>query len=654
LAALESDISVYLVRQGEMAEARVHLKKAVELCGTLYGADSVQAAYPWMAMAEAAHSAGQLDESRKDYGQALRLMRRWYGPAHARTAQNESGEAEVLYEMGRKREALEEALRAHRNLRDFVTLAMRVLPERQALAVIDQESGLLDLALTILSEDPELETAAVYQEQIRSRGLVAEEMARRQSSLNRESDPETQRLIVALNREREQALNLSSAGAGQQQNYAQAVERMEKTERALAERSTAYRTERRTESVDLADLRRHIPADAALISYVRYYRYRGLDKGSMPAYQSSYLAFVLHPGRDQIRVFDLGDAASIDSWVENLRSSAESEAHAGGLGAIRNERLYRSAGEELRKRIWDPLRAEIGLARLALVVADGKLNLIPFAGLPEGNGYLAEYGPVIHMLISERDLIPAADLERKTGLLAIGSPHFGSTGRKSAEEQLRGPSSGCESYRQMEFEPLPGTVKELHDIDRAWQRWNQHEDSVLFSGDEATGNRFLQEAVRHRVLHVATHAFLTDSICGNGNPLLRSGLVFADANQGGESSVVTAQQIAALDLRGVDWAVLSACNTGNGELKDGEGVLGLERAFRVAGAHSVVMALWPVDDQMTRGFMQALYAERLGRKSSTADSVWNATRTMLAARRNAGKSTHPWYWAGFVGAGGWE
>jgi CHAT domain-containing protein len=104
----------------------------------------------------------------------------------------------------------------------------------------------------------------------------------------------------------------------------------------------------------------------------------------------------------------------------------------------------------------------------------------------------------------------------------------------------------------------------------------------------------------------------------------------------------------------VDWAVLSACDTGNGELRDGEGVLGLERAFRVAGARSVLMTLWPVDDDVTRRFMHQFYAQRLGLHASTADSAWNASRKLLAERRAAGKSTHPWYWAGFVSSGGWE
>jgi CHAT domain-containing protein len=106
-------------------------------------------------------------------------------------------------------------------------------------------------------------------------------------------------------------------------------------------------------------------------------------------------------------------------------------------------------------------------------------------------------------------------------------------------------------------------------------------------------------------------------------------------------------------LSGVEWAVLSACNTGTGVLIDGEGVLGLERAFRIAGARNIVMTLWPVDDRITARFMRHLYGERLEQHASTAEAVWDSTRKMLDERRAAGRSTHPWYWAGFVGSG-WD
>ena len=192
----------------------------------------------------------------------------------------------------------------------------------------------------------------------------------------------------------------------------------------------------------------------------------------------------------------------------------------------------------------------------------------------------------------------------------------------------------------------------ITEITGAWNKWNQSEGSDRYLGQEATRDRFQQEAVRHRVLHIATHAYLLPRECGGGNPLLRAGLAFAGREE--SSSLLTAQEIASLDLEGLDWAVLSACNTGNGELSDGEGVLGLQRAFRIAGARSIVMTLWPVNDDVARLYMRELYTRRFALHSSTASALWNSSQTLLRRRRAAGESTHPWYWAGFVGSGEWR
>ncbi len=121
-----------------------------------------------------------------------------------------------------------------------------------------------------------------------------------------------------------------------------------------------------------------------------------------------------------------------------------------------------------------------------------------------------------------------------------------------------------------------------------------------------------------------------------------------------EDGVLTAEEIAALDLGGVEWAVLSACDTGVGEMKAGEGVLGLRRAFGEAGAGTLIMSLWSVDDEATREWMQALYEARLVEKMSTAEAVREASLTVLRRRRAAGESTHPFYWAAFVAAGDWR
>jgi len=97
--------------------------------------------------------------------------------------------------------------------------------------------------------------------------------------------------------------------------------------------------------------------------------------------------------------------------------------------------------------------------------------------------------------------------------------------------------------------------------------------------------------------------------------------------------------------------VLSACDTGLGDIQAGEGVLGLQRAFRVAGARAVILSLWPVEDRAGREWMAALYRRRLQDGLSTAEAVRRATLDVLEARRSGGRSTHPFYWAAFLATG---
>jgi CHAT domain-containing protein len=109
-----------------------------------------------------------------------------------------------------------------------------------------------------------------------------------------------------------------------------------------------------------------------------------------------------------------------------------------------------------------------------------------------------------------------------------------------------------------------------------------------------------------------------------------------------------------LNLQGTEWAVLSACDTGLGQIQAGEGVFGLRRAFQIAGAATVIMSLWSVEDQSTRLWMRALYDARLRQGASTAEAVQRASAAVLQDRRGRGQSTHPFYWAAFVAAGDWR
>jgi CHAT domain-containing protein len=182
------------------------------------------------------------------------------------------------------------------------------------------------------------------------------------------------------------------------------------------------------------------------------------------------------------------------------------------------------------------------------------------------------------------------------------------------------------------------------------------------------------------MIHLATHGFFLGSNCETAprdtrsvgglvsavpvraqieNPLLLSGLALAGANRrnstgSGEDGILTAEEVGALDLGGIEWAVLSACDTGLGEIRAGEGVFGLRRAFQVAGVRTVIMSLWSVQDEATRRWMRALYENRFQNGADTATAMRNASLAVLRERRAAGQNTHPFYWAAFIAAGDWR
>lgn len=651
IGLFENNVAMHYVHTQEFQKAIDHFNSLIPRLVRDYGQDSPLVRVAYGNLAQIYTRTGQFDLAWKTYATTLNNP----GETYDAQALNHAFFARSLAAGGQPGNAIHEGLLSSRMRRESFALQARTLPERQALAYERSSPHGLDTALSVLARHPGLPANDTYEEMVRSRALVADEMARRQRNLNASNDPETATLLAELNRARADLLAIERKPQDKAESspaVLAATDRMEKLERQLAERSADVREEEAAFAAGIDDLRRVLPPHTALVSYWAFGR-RAVEKVD-PAYTEdpSYIAFILTPDKPTARIVDLGQAKPIEDAISRMRASANNEAHSGGLGSARNERAYRAAGTDLRKLVWDPLQPGLGDAHAIIVVPDGMLNLVPFASLPDGAGYLVERSRTIETISSERDLLAPPQATHGSGLLAIGSPQF-DLADSAPPARLRDAAIPCDAFEKVEFGALRGAAVELRDIGSTWHRLNPREPVALIAGNQATRERFLDAAPQSRVLHVATHAFLLDHSCGDGNPLLHSGLVFAGANRNRSASILTAQQIASLDLSGVDWAVLSACNTGAGELRDGEGVLGLERAFRIAGVRSVVMTLWPVDDQVTARFMHHLYTQRLVHRDKVGDAAWQSSRNLLEQRRAAGKTTHPWYWAGFV-ASGWE
>jgi CHAT domain-containing protein len=357
-------------------------------------------------------------------------------------------------------------------------------------------------------------------------------------------------------------------------------------------------------------------------------------------------------------------------------------------------KAYRQDAELLRRRIWEPIRPHLDDAERVFIVPDGSLHMVTLAALPVGeSAYLIERGPKFHYLSAERDLVAPPPVSMGRGLLALGNPDFDEPGLFAAlvpEGQTRvarvdgaggggrpiyrGRRSSCDGLQAMKFEPLKATEKEVRDVISLWSRGKrtqqQSTSDVVRQGvahldrEDANETAFKLMAPGRQNLHLATHGFFLGGRCPAPamveSPLLLTGLVMAGANHrqaagpNEDDGILTAEEIAALDLSGVEWAVLSACESGLGEVRAGEGVFGLRRAFSIAGARTLIMSLWRVEDEPTRDWMRLLYERRYVDGFETAEAVHRASLELLQKRRLAGQSTHPFYWAGFVAAGDWR
>jgi CHAT domain-containing protein len=372
------------------------------------------------------------------------------------------------------------------------------------------------------------------------------------------------------------------------------------------------------------------------------------------------------------------------------------------------EPACRAVGATLRQRIWDPLSVRLrGFDRL-FIVPDGSLHLLNFAALPTGkSSYLVETGPLIQYLSAERDLVRIPQRHGGSGLLAVGGASFDSMEEppeipahgsgldsvRSSDRRAgsplrsmpvrRGPQPDCREFRDTRFLPLPESAREVEEIASLW---GDPAGTTALTGAHAGEAALKMLAPGRRVLHLATHGFFLDAThCASeqpgtrgiggvsgataahasaaarrGSPLLLSGLALAGANlrlharPDQEDGILMAQEIVSLDLSSAEWVVLSACDTGLGKVQAGEGVLGLRRAFEAAGAGTVIMSLWEVEDRSTREWMRGLYQARFHRRLTTPESVREAALGVLQDRKAQGLGTHPFYWAGFVAAGDWR
>jgi CHAT domain-containing protein len=234
--------------------------------------------------------------------------------------------------------------------------------------------------------------------------------------------------------------------------------------------------------------------------------------------------------------------------------------------------------------------------------------------------------------------------------LVVGGPDFGGAPRRGSGSE-RAVTLGSR-LQDLWFVPLPGALAEAASVGRLLQAGG---GATVLTGAQAT-KQGVFAAPAPRVLHLATHGYFLDDVRAldeDEDPmqaLALSGLALRGANvaltgagKGTREGLLTALEVTALDLRRTQLVVLSACETGLGRLQNGEGVLGLTRAFHEAGARFVLSTLWSIDDEGTKAFMDTFYAE-IAAGRAPAEALSAARQSFLRHPR----FSDPYYWAPFV------
>jgi CHAT domain-containing protein len=449
----------------------------------------------------------------------------------------------------------------------------------------------------------------------------------------------------------------------------------------VSARSSEYRAQAQPVSVEA--VQRALPAGTTLVEFAVYRPYNPKSRSRAETFGAPrYAAYVL-PHSGPAAWVELGETAAIDRAVAGWRAALADPRRAD----------VRALARDVDERVMRPVRKLLGAeARQLFLSPDGALNLIPFGALAdEQDRYLIETYSITY-LTSGRDLLR---LQLKAGgqqpPVVVADPAFDAGGAAPA---LRAAAGGAaergapgEGRRSLDlsgahFTRLPGTAGEARAIGAILPGVR------VLTAAQAT-EATLKQLSRPAVLHVATHGFfLADQrkggpAAGGGvgapargeNPLLRSGLALAGANAlaggAGEDGILTAYEAAGLDLWGTKLVVLSACETGVGEVQNGDGVYGLRRALVLAGSESQVMSLWQVSDEATRDLMVEYY-KRLQAGAGRSDALRRVQLDMLTGREAeggaqqrglsgqpgaaapAGDRSHPFYWAAFIQSGDWR
>jgi len=622
-----SNLASLYYSMGDYAKAEPLLRRALYIYEKVFGPEHPDTAAVLNNLAAVYRSKGDYAMAEPLYQRALKINEKVLELDHPKTATALNNLAILKMDLGIPKDALVLLTRSRKASEQYLANILSFTSEQERLA-FQRTTAPYTLAGT-------LGVAAELAETIlRQKGVVLDSLLEDRIVAEVSMNPKQHEIVERLRAAKQRLMQLVlevPKDLSEQAQKRRAAEKakvsmeVEQLEAGLAHQVTRLGKTRRALTVTVAQVQSVLAQESALVELLRYDHYLGNQK-SEPRY-GAVLIFV----KGEPQWVPLGSVAEIEKKIQLYRKSARGETDEATLSAV-----LKTLGE----RVWAPIEKALPAGTTTVIVSpDAELSFVSFATLltPDDRFVAEKYS--IRYLASGRDLLRDAKSTAgpKTTMRVFANPDFALNNAvkldgRTNEVAMR--SVEMRDLQSISLRNLPGTEKESRQLEeRATKSGWQAQVSLGQSATEAE----LRKVNSPRILHLATHGFFlpeidlgpppnalsrTEADIPKGkllNPMHRSGLAVAGAQTTlqawakGEvpptenDGIVTAEEVGGLKLDGTWLVVLSACDTGGGEAKAGEGVMGLRRGFVQSGAQNLLMTLWPISDETTVQIMLDFY-----------------------------------------------
>ena len=607
----------------------------------------------------------ELDDNNKAlsfYLEALNIRGQTLGKNHIENAQNLGKISLNYFKLEKYNKALESRILSCKiTLQHFIKNKFGLTPQIQNSFKETIELRFHHLANITYFDDSAI--SDVYDNWIELNGIIGSDQNRFKEEVQSSEDSLLIQLFDDLKLSQLQLVKFNEMTFQEREEKGIDTESIEKhiaeRETELSKRSQSFAEMNR--SFSSKDAVKHLNDDEVLIDIVRFPYYDHINNEWSDSVK--YLVFILSSQGTTLDYLYIDGGKKLEEEVFANYSSFTSGSN--NNGEVKDEMSY--------EFFWKPISDKIGDNKTVYISLSGIYNNINLNTLYnlETEKYLLEEKD-IRIVNSARDFILSKEREKKeytnTTAALFGYPNYDgiSTAISDSNDYLA-------IYRDlntfwldslnrggMTAKPLPGTKTEVENITLTFKEKNWNVSTFIGNSASETAVKQIQSP---RVVHIATHGYFFDDIPTDKSetrfmgmekqqlvqdPLLRSGLLFTGANktlQGeatkGDNGLLSAAEASLLNLRETELVVLSACETGRGEVKNSEGVYGLRKAMSDAGATNTIMSLWKVDDKVTQEFMTTFYSTWLSGK--TIREAFNETQLTIKE-----KYPQPYYWGAFI------